>query len=58
MTYTIECYNENESCEECGNKPVRFLCSDNLTGKKVIKLCYSCFKKKSINENLNKKTTE
>jgi len=43
---TIQCYNENEQCEECGSKPVEFIHFGNLSTKEVIKLCSLCFLKK------------
>jgi len=43
---TVQCYNENEECEECGNKPVEFIHFGSLTTKENIKLCSPCFLKK------------
>ena len=49
---TLECYNENESCEECGNKPVEFIHFGILTEKDLIRLCNLCFLKKETNSDI------
>ena len=43
---TIQCYNKNDKCEECGNKPVEFIHFGILTDGKAKKLCSPCFVEK------------
>lgn len=37
----INCYNEDENCDNCGNPPVEFvICEDD---NNIEKLCVECF---------------
>lgn len=52
MADTIHCYNENESCDKCGNKPVEYFHNGDLTDNKPTKLCKKCFEE--LNKDIHK----
>ena len=43
MYDSISCYNENDACEKCGNKPVKIIHDGDVTNNKFTKLCKECF---------------
>lgn len=43
MADTVHCYNENEVCETCEQKPVQINHSSDHTDHKLKKLCNPCF---------------
>lgn len=47
MADTIHCYNPNEICEDCCDKTVQNIHIGELSDGKVLKLCNSCFKKRT-----------
>lgn len=47
MYDTVDCYNGDETCEMCGEKPVENIHDGDLTGNKLTKLCRACFIKLS-----------
>jgi hypothetical protein len=47
MADTINVYNENQACDDCGKSPVTFLhWPPSLEGKEPIRLCTDCFRKR------------
>jgi len=45
----INCWNEDEQCDDCGNSPVQFIEFDNFDDK-VKRYCVECFAKIQKNE--------
>jgi hypothetical protein len=55
MADTLNCYNENEKCEDCNNAPVTIQHWGELTNNELKKLCTSCLKKREEKlQNKNK----
>jgi len=41
----INCWNENEKCDDCGTSPVQFIEFDNFDDEKTKRYCIECFSK-------------
>jgi len=42
----INCWNENEKCDDCGNSPVQFIVDNIDDPDKIERFCVECFSKR------------
>ena len=47
---TLECYNPDQICDDCGKSPVQFIHWGSLTQNDMKKFCKECFKRRCEKE--------